>query len=112
MQETKRFLSELSEEEFFQKLDEHLERQSRPASDGVDQPKPHGRLVYGLRGIETLFNCSHRTAQYLKDNVLCEAVVQRGRIVVTDVDMALRLFDERRSKNAQGSSDGIEEGIQ
>ena len=73
----------------------------------ITEPK---RVVHGLRGIEELFGVSHRTAQYLKDNVLCEAVVQRGRKIVTDVDLALKLFDERRSNNALGSSGVIEEG--
>ena len=102
-----RKLSELSEEEFFQKLDEHLERRSRPASDGSEQPRPpHGRLCYGLRGIETLFNCSHRTAQRLKDHVITEAVMQNGRKIVVDADLALRLFAERKGGGTdEGNSD-------
>ena len=75
----KRLISDLSEEEFFQKLDAHLEKRSRTASDGSEQPKPHGRLVYGLRGIQELLNCSHKSAQYYKDHVIREAVSPNGR---------------------------------
>ena len=58
--------------------------------------KPTGRLVYGLRGIQGLFNCSHKTAQYYKDHVIKEAVIQNGRKIVVDADLALQLFKERR----------------
>lgn len=59
---------------------------------------PTGRLVYGLRGIQDLFNCSHKTAQYYKDFVIQEAVSQNGRKIVVDADLALKLFNERRAK--------------
>ena len=66
--------------------------------------KPTGRLIYGLRGIQGLFNCSHKQAQYYKDYIINEAVSQNGRKIVVDADRALVLFNERRSKNALGSS--------
>lgn len=59
---------------------------------------PTGRLVYGLKGIEDLFNCSHKTAQFYKDHVINEAVSQNGRKIIVDADLALKLFDERRKK--------------
>ena len=55
-----------------------------------------GRLVYGLRGIRNLFNCSHKTAQYYKDHVINEAVCQNGRKIVVDADLALELFNQRK----------------
>ena len=58
----------------------------------------HGRLVYGLRGIQELFHCSHKQAQYYKDMVIAEAVSQNGRKIVVDADRALQLFNERRVK--------------
>ena len=64
----------------------------------VEVQQPSGRLVYGLRGIQELFGCSHRTAQYYKDNVIKEAVMQNGRKIVVDADLALKLFNERRAK--------------
>lgn len=62
----------------------------------VEVQQPSGRLVYGLRGIQELFGCSHRTAQYYKDNIIKEAVMQNGRKIVVDADLALKLFNERR----------------
>ena len=32
------------------------------------------RYVYGIKGIEELFGCSHATAQHYKDHVIKEAV--------------------------------------
>ena len=57
-----------------------------------------GRLVYGLRGIQELFGCSHKTAQYYKDHVIREAVSQNGRKIVTDADLALQIFNQRRAR--------------
>lgn len=50
------------------------------------------QFVYGLRGIRDLFNVSHVTAQKYKDTFLAPAVMQRGRKIVVDVDMALQLY--------------------
>ena len=57
-----------------------------------------GRLVYGLDGIRELFHCSHKQAQFYKDNVIREAVKQNGRKIVVDADYALELFNQRRAK--------------
>ena len=52
------------------------------------------RLVYGLQGIQRLFNVSHVTAQRYKDTFLAPAVRQQGRKIVVDVEKALQLFSE------------------
>ena len=57
--------------------------------DGNYQAK---RYVYGLAGISKLFKVSLPTAQKYKNGLLGEAVSQRGRIIITDVDMAMDLF--------------------
>jgi hypothetical protein len=62
--------------------------------------RPSGKLVYGLRGVQQLFGCSHKTAQYYKDHVIREAVSQNGRKIVVDADLALKLFNERRDRHA------------
>lgn len=59
---------------------------------------PSGRLVFGLRGIQSLFNCSHKQAQFYKDHVIQEAVSQNGRKIVVDADKALELFNQRKAK--------------
>lgn len=56
------------------------------------------RYVYGLKGISELFNCSHTTAQYLKDNVITEAVSQNGRKIIVDADLAVKLFQTKNQK--------------
>ena len=50
------------------------------------------RYVYGLKGIQSLFHCSHLTAQRYKDGFLKPAVMQQGRKIVIDVEMAVELF--------------------
>ncbi len=59
---------------------------------------PSGHYVYGLRGIQQLFGVSHKTAQEYKDGIIKDAVRQNGRKIVVDADLALELFNERRSK--------------
>lgn len=53
------------------------------------------RYVYGIKGIEELFGCSHATAQHYKDNVINEAVTQNGRKIIVDVEYAIELFGRR-----------------
>ena len=85
--------------EFFQMMEDFVQRAADGAKDNntAEADKPTGRLVYGLAGIEELFHVSHKTAQYYKDHVIQEAVRQNGRKIVTDVDLALKLFNERRA---------------
>ena len=58
------------------------------------------RYVYGIKGIEELFGCSHATAQHYKDHVIKEAVTQNGRKIIVDVEYAIELFG-RRNNNGQ-----------
>ena len=91
-------LSSLTIREFFELLDQHLKNADNSSRQQPDFPASHGRLVYGIKGIEDLFHVSHRTAQYYKDNIIGEAVKQNGRKIVVDADLALKLFNERRPK--------------
>ncbi len=52
-------------------------------------------FVYGLRGIRKLFNVSHATAQRYKDTIIKDAVMQQGRKIITDADLALELFNSK-----------------
>ena len=96
--DTSKPLYTLTVGEFFQMMEDFIQK---AADGGKDIPaeadKPTGRLVYGLAGIEELFHVSHKTAQYYKDHVIQEAVRQNGRKIVTDVDLALKLFNQRRA---------------
>ena len=58
---------------------------------------PH-RYVYGIKGIMRLFGVSNVTAQRYKRGIIREAVKQNGRIIVTDADLALQLFNERKGQ--------------
>ena len=91
-------LSSLTTREFFMLLDQHLKKADYSNRQESEAPASHGRLVYGIKAIEELFHVSHRTAQYYKDHIICEAVRQNGRKIVIDADLALKLFDERRKK--------------
>ena len=57
------------------------------------------RFVYGLKGIQSLFHCSHLTAQRYKDTFLAPAVMQQGRKIVIDADHAVELFKAYRDGN-------------
>ena len=91
-------LSDMTIGDFRAFLKEELGNLMTPAKDAGCTPKPTGRLVYGLDGIRELFHCSHKQAQFYKDNVIREAVKQNGRKIVVDADYALELFNQRRAK--------------
>lgn len=82
-------LYSLTVEEFIALLDEHL---ANAGNSGVGKQSISRNLVYGLRGIQELFGCSHKTAQAYKDSFLRPAVRQNGRKIVVDRDLALELF--------------------
>lgn len=57
------------------------------------------KYVYGIRGIRELFHVSKVTAQKLKDGILRPSVMQLGRKITTDADMAISLYREATQKN-------------
>lgn len=59
------------------------------------EPDNKKRYVYGIKGIAQLFGCSIPTAQRYKDSFLKPAISQRGRIIVTDAEKAIELFNGR-----------------
>ena len=80
----------------FKSLEGCLDKAANAASSG--QMKTSGNYVYGLRGIQQLFGVSHKTAQDYKDGIIKDAVMQNGRKIVVDADLALELFNQRRAK--------------
>ena len=60
--------------------------------------------IYGIKGIEDLFHVSHKTAQNYKNTFLQPAVYQRERIIVTDRDLALELFNEWKTRGRSGNN--------
>ena len=86
-------LYSLTVEEFVELLDERINK-AAGNDTGVGHKPANNNLVYGIRGIERLFNVSHRTAQSYKNSFLKPAVSQNGRKIVVDRDLALKLFAE------------------
>ena len=56
------------------------------------EDKPSKRYVYGIAGISSLFNVSYATAFKLKSGVLKPAILQQGRKILVDANMAIELF--------------------
>lgn len=55
------------------------------------------RLIYGMSGLASFLGCSISTAQRIKrSGVLDDAIVQHGRIIIVDADIALELMKVRR----------------
>lgn len=93
-------LGSLTIGDFFEMLDEHYACALSGKATLNDAPQ-NVNLVYGIRGIERLFNVSHRTAQTYKDTFLKPAVSQNGRKIVVDRDLALKLFAEHEEKGGK-----------
>ena len=89
-------IGEVSIAQFWELFEERYGKQ--PLSSQNKDNSQTGRLVYGIRGLEQLLGVSHKTAQRLKDHDLKPAVRQNGRLIVVDVDHALRLFDKKKKK--------------
>lgn len=56
------------------------------------------RYVYGIAGISSLFQVSYVTACKLKNGVLKPAIMQQGRKIICDADLAIELFREHSGK--------------
>lgn len=83
-------IAALTVSQFLELLDRCKEPEPAPA-----QPTDYTQgYVYGLKGIRQLFGVSQVTAQRYKDTFLRPAVRQNGRVIVTDIEIAMRLFDE------------------
>ena len=91
-------LSSFTVGEFIEMLEKHFGAPTRRGKYHSMPEVPNKRMLYGIKGIEDFFGVSHRTAQYLKDHVICDAVNQNGRIIVTDAEHALQLFNQNKAK--------------
>jgi len=56
-------------------------------------------VLYGLKGIQKLFDCSKSTAFRYKETILRDAVTQNGKIIIIDTEHALRLFGMKYPEN-------------
>lgn len=80
-------------------FEELISKKTIEKSDAASVTALPKRYVYGLKGICELFDCSHSKAQQLKDEVIKEAVSQNGRKIVVDADLAIELFNERKTSS-------------
>ena len=78
-------------EDQLQKLIESAKQNNSLAENQNRESKEY---VYGLRGIRELFNVSHATAQRYKDTFLKDAIIQRGRKIMVDVQKAFELYNQ------------------
>lgn len=86
----------LTVEQFTQLLDDRIAA-ALDNSKAISVNKPSGNYVYGLRGIQQLFGVSHKTAQEYKDTFLRPAIMQNGRKIVVDADLAMELFNKKKT---------------
>lgn len=61
---------------------------------------PQKWLVYGIAGIAAAFGCSTTTANRIKKSgVIAPAVRQDGRLIITDAELALSLWNEHKQSS-------------
>lgn len=59
--------------------------------------KDSKRYIYGIRGIAKLFGCSISSANRLKKSgVIDKAIIQNGRKIIVDSELALKLVKESK----------------
>lgn len=86
-------LWQLTVDQFLNLLNGNIHHQT----DEGETPPSKKRYVHGVAGIKSLFNCSYPTAHKLKESIIKPAVHQQGRVILVDVDLALKLFEESKS---------------
>ena len=77
-----------------EQLNKLIESAKLNSSFAENHKRESKEYVYGLRGIRDLFNVSHATAQRYKDTFLKDAIIQRGRKIMVDVQKAFELYNQ------------------
>ncbi|MDO5638083.1 MAG: DUF3853 family protein [Myroides sp.] len=87
---------QMTGEELLQLLKTSNEKKSRELITSHTNELSSKRYVYGIRGIANLFGCSISTANKIKkEGKIKEAIIQHGRKIIVDVDLALKLFSKK-----------------
>ena len=61
------------------------------------EPEKGKKYVYGIRGIANLFDCSISSANRLKKSKKIDgAIIQDGRKIIVDAELALELLKESK----------------
>lgn len=79
-------------------LKEILTTYTQPSSSPQPILLNEKRYVYGLRGIRELFSICHTTAQRYKSGILAPAIIQNGRKIIVDAELAMQLFADNQEK--------------
>ncbi len=78
-------------------VEEYLEREAQKTQQ--QEPAKSRNLVYGLKGIQQLFDCKTTTAWRIKNSEWIKpAITQVGRKIVVDADLALELAHENTER--------------
>ena len=78
-------------------VEEYLEREAQKTQQ--QEPAKSRNLVYGLKGIQQLFDCKTTTAWRIKNSEWIKpAISQVGRKIVVDADLALELAHENTER--------------
>lgn len=66
----------------------------------VESPRSESnvRYIYGIAGIAREFNVSYVTAYKMKEGILRPAVIQNGRKIMVDVNMAHDILHKQSGK--------------
>lgn len=87
---------QMTGEELLQLLKTSTEKESRERIASHTNKLSSKRYVYGIRGIANLFGCSISTANKIKkEGKIKEAIIQHGRKIIVDADLALKLFSKK-----------------
>ena len=78
-------------------VEEYLEREAQKTQQ--QEPAKSRNLVYGLKGIQQLFDCKTTTAWRIKNSEWIKpAITQVGRKIVVDADLALELAHQNTER--------------
>lgn len=78
-------------------VEEYLEREAQKTQQ--QEPAKPRNLVYGLKGIQQLFDCKTTTAWRIKNSEWIKpAITQVGRKIVVDADLALELAHQNTKR--------------
>lgn len=73
--------------------------QVKLAKETTTDSFPKKNLIYGIKGLAKLLECSTTTAQKIKNSgVIDKAISQFGRKLIIDADLVLKLMTEKRRK--------------
>ncbi|MDM1537489.1 DUF3853 family protein [Myroides odoratimimus] len=98
------YLNELKEkpvwqmtgQELLNLLKEIAVNESPNSSTNLSKDTLSKRYVYGIRGIAELFGCSISTANKIKkEGKIKSAILQYGRKIIVDAELALELFSKK-----------------